>query len=202
MSIAVAGCGSSQINSSIAPTRPDGAYRSVLVAFATRDLRNRELSELEFGRTSTSDGTQFIRSTSVVSIPSRLSVGALQELIHNHAIDAVLVLLRSDDPLLGGDAADARAVRQRLGDTDLTTIFNHAVADGTRNPDEPPMGARDPWVRFTALLYDVASGQMVWTATVRSEGMLVMPGELLRVIARRTVEQLAHDAMIVARLPS
>lgn len=200
---ALVACGSTHIQSARAPNRPAAIYQRLLVVFSLQDLRERERTEAAFVNEATGSGTEFLSATSVIPLQTRHTAQMLRETFGAHGIDAILVLLRSDDPLLGGRALDPVQVRERLAGTDFLTVFDAATGGTVVAPSDRAAGATgqslpvgDPWVRYTAVLYDASSTSVVWTAATSAEGMLKMPGDLFRSIARKTVEQLRLDAMI------
>ena len=159
-------CATTKIESTLGPEATARPVERVLVLFPLRPTEARELVETTFADESTA-GTTFIPSYPYFSQDKEYSGAEISEILRKNEIDALL----------------------RLSVTHQGYKKSYMPYSGSQL-DNPNAG-------FEMELINVEDGAVLWSSTATTQGNALADGDdLLRSIARKTVDQLSKDGLI------
>ena len=184
----LAGCAKTSMTSLLNPAAPPSVYEHILVYFPLSDLELRQVVESEFSR---EDDSGRFKPAHLVLFPGQeYSTEQLQQILGRERIQAVLVLSLAD-------AGSNPAHIPQYSNTTCTIWSSSQGCTQARTTTTGGYSVDKPWASFNSTLYDLETGAAVWVATAQSRGNAFADSEdLLRSLARKSVEQLKKDGVI------
>ena len=184
------GCASTSMTSVPAPELSGRSFNSILVIANFADLGIRRETELRFANGRTGGSTRFVPSSGVLFPGRQYSQAELADVLREHRIDATLVITPGD----AGASAGYVPPTYTSGCTVWTSTGGCQQVTTTTSGG---YNYSKPWAQFTAQLYDVHSGRVVWYATATTGGnAYASANTLVRSMAAKTLERLGADRVI------
>lgn len=161
-------CATTKMESTLTPGAEPHRFRRVMVILPLRPFEKREFVEKVFAEEST-PGTTFIPSYPVLIAGLEYSDAEIARILEPHKVDALL----------------------QLSLTSSTVRPHYVVVQGTG------FDVYKPESEFELQLLSIEDGIVVWSSTAETKGGGFASGDdLLRSLARKTVEQLAKDGLV------
>ena len=161
-------CAATNMESTLTPGAEPHRFRRVMVILPLRPFEKRELVEKVFAEEST-PGTTFIPSYPVLIAGLEYSDVEIARILEPHNVDALLQLFL----------------------TSSTVKIQTVVVQGTG------FDVYKPESEFELQLLCIEDEIVMWSSTAETKGGAFATGDdLLRSLARKTVEQLAEDGLV------
>ena len=184
------GCARTSMTSVAAPEVAGRTFANILVVALFADLGVRQETEARFAEGSENASTRFIPSSSVLFPGRQYTQRELESVLREHRIDGTLVISS------GGAGTSTGYVPPTY--TSQCTVWTSL--GGCQQVTTTTSGGYNyskPWAQFTAQLYDVNSGRVVWYGTATTGGnAFASATTLVRSMAGKTLARLAADGLI------
>jgi hypothetical protein len=186
--VLVASCARTSMTSLPAPDLGGRSFRTILVVGHFADLKLRQETEARF--VSMNGGpVRFIASTSVLFPGREFTQDEIASILKTNNVDATLVISPED----AGSRTGYVPPTYTSGCTLVTSNGCQQVTTTTRGG----YAYSKPWAQFTAQLYDVQTGKVVWYASSNTRGNAYANSTILvRSMADKTIERLVEDGLI------
>lgn len=165
-------------------------YRRLLVALAVSDLAERQNVEDKF----VIDGAgTFVASYHVLFPGRQYSAEELSDALAKSGADGVLIITLNQAGVTTSRAPTTTTAQCTAVSSSGGCIGASAITTGGYDISKP-------WASFTAQLFDLPTGRVVWFATSKSKGnAFAHAHNLLESMAGSTIAQLRADGVVVSR---
>lgn len=184
------GCAHTSMTSMPAPEISGRSFRTILVIGNFSDLGVRQQTEQRLAAASQEGHTKFIASTSVLFPGRQYSRDEMAAILRTNGIEATLVI----------SPGQAGASNTYVPPTYTSGCTVWTSSGGCQQVTTTTSGGYNyskPWAQFTAQLYDVTSGQVVWYASATTGGNAYASATtLVHSMVDKTLERLTGDRVI------
>jgi len=160
-------------------------YRRLMVFVKVKDLGLRQEAEREFQTSFSGHEAQIVSSLSLFLPGQAHSKDEAHKVLSDAGIDAVLVIVPAGHGTATNYVPETTTIREhRDGRTTIVTTGGYTEQG-------------EHWAKFDAALHDRSSRQVVWVATMSTEGLLYASwGDIVKSMAKRTSEQMVQDGIV------
>jgi hypothetical protein len=183
-------CAHTQVTSFRDPASSGRSYAHILVFLPIDDLSQRQFVEDRFAASLTG---RFAASYKVIFPGRTYPTEELVQTIASSGADAVLLL----------SPEESGAQHFKWPSTETTQCTAYATNGTCTQSSSVRSGGYDmkkPWARYTAQVFDVARGGVVWVATMKSKGnAYANMKDVLESMTTSTLERLQADGVVSLR---
>jgi len=184
------GCARTSMTSMPAPELAGRSFHHILVVAGLADLGLRRDMELRIATHNSVGNYEFVPSHQIFFPGRQYKPDEVASLLHEHQIDATLVVLPGDVGATSGYVpptytSGCTVWTSTQGCTQVTTTQTGGFTYSK------------PWAQFTASLYDANTGKAIWVATATTGGnAYARSTTLVRSMADKTADRLVEDGVL------